>query len=89
MVSKGLHPATLPTLCLVSLLATFNVPQPILDQFLELSLTCIYEDHFPRSLKAWLQRLALVEPSQQSNKAACEIEDTVHARPFLVSTGGR
>lgn len=71
------HPSALPTLVLISLLANCKIHQLILDQILELSFSCIYEDTPPVSLKLWLRRVSSVESSQHSQKLAGDIEDIV------------
>ncbi|ORY87509.1 hypothetical protein BCR35DRAFT_40115 [Leucosporidium creatinivorum] len=80
MTSRGLlHPASLPTLALISLLATFNVPPAQLDQLLHLALTATYEQVYPPSFHQWLARLHNIAPPPHSSKTAADIEETVLA----------
>lgn len=84
-IRVGLHPASIPTLALISLVATFNVPSNQLDSLLHLALTAIYEQAYPPTFHQWLARLHKLAPPPQSSKTAADIEETVSPTNRLLS----
>lgn len=78
-----LHPSSIPTLILINLISNNNnknknkIPTSILNEVLELSLTCIYEDKRPISLDLWLDRINSIKPVEVSNQLSFEIKSNV------------
>jgi hypothetical protein len=72
-----LHPATLTTLALINAIAQNNIDSPLLDDILELSLTCIYEERPPASLRLWISRLEGLRNMREGKSVVEDIEELV------------